>query len=632
MLARGMHARLIAAPELITAPEPMISSALTMRPLFAGAATLLSSGILVVAGASCSPSSGGNGSSGASVSCGPGTRLSGSTCVVASDASVEADANRGDAVAPDGSDDVEAATGPSFAGLAALAPASTTSLLAAWQAATDASTTAGQMRYRVYLAPHGTAIDYAKPTATTAAGATSFELTKLSSGQSYDVAVRALDAAGQSDDNTVVHTASPAADTKAPKFGGATAATPAGPGAVMLTWSAASDDLTPAAAIVYYVFVSDPTGQYDFAMPTATSAPGATSLTVPYLYDPSETYRFIVRARDAAGNLDANTTAVTSPAGPDKEPPVFSGCQTAIADSAGSAALTWQQATDDATPTPLIAYDVFASTAEGKFDFTKPALSVTGASGAEITGLQFATTYYFVCRARDYSKNEDGNLVELSTRTLADSQPPTFAGLTGAQVDGHARTVQFTWNPASDAVTPQSAIVYDVYQAQASGAEDFAQAPLVSSPPGATGLLVTDLTPETTLYWVVRARNQAGVHDANTVEANGTILVSFSRQLQVTFSTYCAVSGCHVPGNPTGGLALAPGFAYQNLVNVPSREYPTDMRVNPGDPSHSYLYLKVSENPPPVGWQMPAPATGSVLTAAEKQRISDWISQGAVNN
>jgi hypothetical protein len=79
-------------------------------------------------------------------------------------------------------------------------------------------------------------------------------------------------------------------------------------------------------------------------------------------------------------------------------------------------------------------------------------------------------------------------------------------------------------------------------------------------------------------------------------------------------------------------MILAPGFAYSNIVNVPSREFPSEQRILPGDPADSYLYRKISENPPPVGWQMPAPATGSVLTAQEKQNISDWISQGAVNN
>ncbi len=593
----------------------------------AGVTALVS--IAIVSGAACSSSSGDNGSQ---TSCGQGTRLVGQTCVVAFDASATGEGSVDGAPQSDGAPDANAdASGPAFAGVAAVAPASTTSVFAAWTGVQNPGTPAYAMRYLVFASPAGTAIDYTKPLATTAPGATSYTISKLGAG-TVSVAVRALDAAGRSDRNTVVKSVSPAADTTAPTFAGATSAAPAGAGAVTLAWKAASDDLTPAAALVYDVYVSDPSGEYDFALPALTTAPGVTSATVTYLYDPTETYRFIVRARDAAGNIDTNTATVTSTAGVDTTPPVFAGCRSAIADSAGSAIVTWNLAVDDATPQSLIAYDVYASKTEGTFDFTKPASTVTGLGAAEVQGLTFGTTWYFVCRARDYSHNEDGNLVELSTLTLADNQPPTFAGLTGAQVDGLARTVQFTWNPGSNPVTPQDLLVYDVYQAQSPGGEDFAGPPLASSSPGATGLLVTDLTPDSTLYWVVRVRDQAGNHDSNVVEASGTILVSFERQVQVTFSSYCAVTGCHVPGNPTGSLVLAPGFAYSYLVNVQSLEFPSEQRVLPGDSADSYLFRKVTENPPPVGWQMPAPATGSVLTAEEKQTIGDWITQGAVNN
>ena len=52
---------------------------------------------------------------------------------------------------------------PTFAGVAAVAPASTTSLLARGNLATEGATPAAAIRYRVYVAQSKTGIDYSKP-------------------------------------------------------------------------------------------------------------------------------------------------------------------------------------------------------------------------------------------------------------------------------------------------------------------------------------------------------------------------------------------------------------------------------------------------------------------------------------
>jgi hypothetical protein len=80
-------------------------------------------------------------------------------------------------------------------------------------------------------------------------------------------------------------------------------------------------------------------------------------------------------------------------------------------------------------------------------------------------------------------------------------------------------TYRLAWDPATDPVTPSSQIVYDVFYATAAGGEDFAH-PSWTSPPGATGLGVS--TPNRApAYFVVRARDQAGLEDQNTVERQG---------------------------------------------------------------------------------------------------------------
>jgi hypothetical protein len=483
------------------------------------------------------------------------------------------------------------------------------------------------MRYAVFVGPSGSPIDYSKPVATTEPGASSFYLKQLEA-RSYDVAVRAVDEAGRTDTNVIVKSLTPAADGAPPTFAGVKSAEPGTPGTLVVRWDAAQDDLTPPGALVYYVYVASSEGTFDFGLPALVTRPGATSAMLSGLYDGQRLYSIVVRARDASENVDVNVVATGSRSGLDTAPPRFAGCKTAVAETAGSAVVSWDAATDDTTPSDAISYDIYGATKEGGFDFTKPLLSTTGKVSSTVTGIASNTTWHFVCRARDFSGNREANLSERVAKTLVDSTPPTFGGLTATDFDASARTVRLSWAPGSDDKTTSDQLVYDVYEGKAPGAEVFST-PRASSTPGALSVLVSDLEPDTMLYWVVRARDQGGSHDSNTVESSGKTRVSFSRQVQVILTHDCAVSGCHVPGSPAAGLILAQGFTFNALVNIPSTERPLTPRVTPGNPDASYLWQKVSMNPPPAGWQMPAPATGSVMPADEQDLIRRWILEGA---
>ncbi|MDX6512785.1 MAG: hypothetical protein QOE36_2289, partial [Gaiellaceae bacterium] len=99
----------------------------------------------------------------------------------------------------------------------------------------------------------------------------------------------------------------------APHFAGLESAVtclagPAGGGrssAYTLGWTAASDDGTPAARIVYDVYTATSSGKEDYSAPTYTSDPGATSFRTPPLASDT-TYYFVVRARDTEGRRDRN--------------------------------------------------------------------------------------------------------------------------------------------------------------------------------------------------------------------------------------------------------------------------------------------------------------------------------------
>ena len=103
-------------------------------------------------------------------------------------------------------------------------------------------------------------------------------------------------------------------DRHAPTFGGLLRATTCIPGPAGgplrstrygLQWQAAKDESTPASKLVYDIYQATTPGGEDFAKPTSTSDPGATTFGTPPLPDDAS-YYFVVRARDAAGNRDRN--------------------------------------------------------------------------------------------------------------------------------------------------------------------------------------------------------------------------------------------------------------------------------------------------------------------------------------
>ena len=102
-------------------------------------------------------------------------------------------------------------------------------------------------------------------------------------------------------------------DTTAPAFAGLQRAFACTPGPqrpgqttpFTLTWTAATDDVTPSSQIVYDVFISTTAGGEDYSRPNWTTPPGATQFRTPGLASHG-TFYFVVRARDQAGNEDQN--------------------------------------------------------------------------------------------------------------------------------------------------------------------------------------------------------------------------------------------------------------------------------------------------------------------------------------
>jgi hypothetical protein len=120
--------------------------------------------------------------------------------------------------------------------------------------------------------------------------------------------------------------------------------------------------------------------------------------------------------------------------------------------------------------------------------------------------------------------------------------------------------------------------------------------------------------------------------DGSGLDENGRPLEEEAQALQPTlasiqrnvFTPVC--TSCHAGASAPLGLRLEEGASYALLVNAPSAEVPTVLRVAPGDPAASYLVQKI-EGTAAVGGRMPL--NGPPLSADVIAVIRQWIAEGA---
>lgn len=110
---------------------------------------------------------------------------------------------------------------------------------------------------------------------------------------------------------------------------------------------------------------------------------------------------------------------------------------------------------------------------------------------------------------------------------------------------------------------------------------------------------------------------------SNPTEPEGPSLAEVQDQV---FSQSCV--GCHGGSGPAAGLNLEEANAFDNIVNVPSSQVPSLLRVEPGNADDSYLLVKItgSERMAPGTFQMPI---GQELSSEHIGLVRRWIDGGA---
>ncbi len=202
-------------------------------------------------------------------------------------------------------------------------------------------------------------------------------------------------------------------DTTPPTVPGSLTATATSATAIDLAWLASTDNV---GVTGYEVERCAGAGCINFALVTTVTgtAYADSGLTA------STTYRYRVRATDAAGNLSGYSpeATATTQAGADAQAPTVPGSLTATATSATTIDLSWPESTDNVGVT---GYQVERCQGAGCSSFAA-VTTVTGTAYAD-SGLTASTTYGFRVRATDAAGNLSGYSPEATITTQAASQP-----------------------------------------------------------------------------------------------------------------------------------------------------------------------------------------------------------------
>jgi glucose/arabinose dehydrogenase/fibronectin type 3 domain-containing protein len=308
-------------------------------------------------------------------------------------------------------------TAPSVPGGLNATAASSTQVNLSWTASTD---NAGVSGYRVERCVGSGCTSFGE--IATPAG-TSFSDTGVAATSTYRYRVRAVDAAGNlSDYSTIATVTTPAtADTTAPSAPAGLTATAVGPTQVDVDWTASTDNVGVTGYRVERCQGASCTTFAEISVPTVTSYSDIGRSA-------STTYRYRVRATDAAGNLSAYSSivSVTTPSVPDTTPPSAPTGLTATATGTGTVNLAWTAAADDVG---VMGYRVERCSGSGCSGFGEIA-TATGTSYGD-AAVATSTTYRYRVRAVDAA----GNLGPYSGIAEA-TTPATPSGLVGAWAFG----------------------------------------------------------------------------------------------------------------------------------------------------------------------------------------------------
>jgi fibronectin type 3 domain-containing protein len=281
-------------------------------------------------------------------------------------------------------------------------------------------------------------------------------------------------------------------DTQAPTAPTAPAAGVVSSSAINVSWTASTDNVGVTGYRVERCSGASCTNFVEVGTPPVSPF-GDTGLTA------STTYRYQIRATDAAGNFSAYSTIVnaTTSAGGDTTPPSAPAGLVPTVISSTQINLTWTASTDNVG---VAGYQLERCT-PSVCTPAAPAIATPTVNSYSNTGLTASTGYSYRVRAFDAANNLSAYSSVVSATTSGDTTPPTApSGLLA--IAGSGTQINLSWTASTDNVAVTG---YNLERCQGAGCTAFLQV----ATPASTTYSDTGLNPSTVYLYRVRARDAA---------------------------------------------------------------------------------------------------------------------------
>ena len=291
-------------------------------------------------------------------------------------------------------------------------------------------------------------------------------------------------------------------DSTPPTVPTGVAAVANGPGRVDVSWSPSVDDTGVA---FYDIYRNDDI--VDSVLGTAQTY-GDTTVSA------GTTYSYRVRARDAAGNVSAQSlqASATTPGLPDIEVPTVPADVVASPISVSRIDLSWTASSDNVGVTGYTLYRSGGAVAT----------LGSGVTSWSNTGLQPGTAYGYEVDAFDAAGNRSAKSAVVTASTLADTTAPSAPS--GLAVTGlTVSSVSLGWGAATDDV---GVAAYNVYR-------DGSGSPVASVAASSLAWTDTSVAPGSTHSYTVAARDAAG----NTSPPSGSVSATIPSSGPPLFAT-----------------------------------------------------------------------------------------------